>query len=170
MDLAELGNAVVAFARANPDWLAVIAFALAFVEFLPLVMFVLIGVAAIVGVSDPLQLWLMVAATTLGGACGDFFLYWIGRRYNTRIGSIWPFRRHPELLTRSSAFFKRWGEGAVVLGRFLGPVRFGAPVVAGVSRMPSLRFAAATLIGALAWAVVFLWPSALGADWLSKLF
>lgn len=170
MDLARVGSAIVEFARANPDWIALIAFALAFVEFVPLVMFALIGVAAIVGASDPVVLWVMVAATTIGGVCGDLFLYWLGRRYNARIDTLWPFSRHPQLLVRSRTFFHRWGEGAVIAGRFFGPVRAGAPVVAGLSRMSALRFAGATFIGALIWAMVFLWPSALGADWLSRLF
>ena len=168
--MSEVAGSVVEFARQNPDWIALIVFVLSFFEFLPIVWFMIIGVAAIVGPSEPLRLWLVVFAATLGGAAGDSFLYWIGRRYQTRVGALWPFSRHPQLLTRSTAFFAKWGEGAVFLGRFLGPVRAGAPVVAGTLRMPWLRFMATTLLAAFAWALVFLWPSALGVDWLADLF
>jgi membrane protein DedA with SNARE-associated domain len=168
--MGDFANSVIDFARQNPDWIALIMFVLAFFEFLPLVWFVVVGVAAIVGPSEPVRLWLVVLAATLGGAAGDSFLYWLGRRYQGRIGSLWPFSRHPKLLIRSNAFFQRWGEGAVILGRFTGPVRAGAPVVAGTLKMPWLRFLIATLLGAFAWAVVFLWPSALGVDWLGRFF
>jgi undecaprenyl-diphosphatase len=168
--MGDIAGSIVEFARQNPDWIALVMFVLAFVEFVPVVWVLLVGVAAVIGPNEPVKLWFVVAATTLGAVAGDSFLYWLGRRYGNRIGSIWPFSRHPGLLTRSGAFFQKWGEGAVILGRFTGPVRAGAPVVAGTLKMPWLRFLAATLIAAFAWAVIFLWPSALGADWLMKLF
>jgi membrane protein DedA with SNARE-associated domain len=169
MDLGALANSLVEFTRQNPNWIALVMFALAFFEFLPAVWLFLVAVAAVIGPSEPLRLWLAVLAATLGGAAGDCFLYWLGRHYQARVGRLWPFSRHPQLLTRSAAFFAKWGEGAVFLGRFMGPVRAGAPVVAGTLRMPWARFVITTLFAAFAWAIVFLWPSALGVDWLAGL-
>jgi membrane protein DedA with SNARE-associated domain len=37
-------------------------------------------------------------------------------------------------------FFKRWGAWAIVIGRFLGPLRASVPIVAGITEMPQVRF------------------------------
>jgi membrane protein DedA with SNARE-associated domain len=168
MNPSDIPNAVIELAKQNPDWIILIVFLLSVVEFVPFVWFAIVGVAAIAGAGDAKQLWLVVLAATLGGAAGDTLLYWLGRRYQARVAKLWPFSKRPQLLARSNAFFKKWGEGAVVLGRFLGPVRIGAPVVAGTMQMSWPRFLAATLLAAFVWAVVFLWPSAFGGQWLSR--
>jgi membrane protein DedA with SNARE-associated domain len=168
MNPSDTASAVIEFARQNPDWVMLIVFVLSVVEFVPFVWFAIVGVAAIAGAGDAKQMWFVVAASTLGGAVGDAMLYWFGRRYQTRVGELWPFSKRPHLLEKSTAFFKKWGEGAVILGRFLGPVRLGAPVVAGTMQMSWYRFLGATILAAFAWAVVYLWPSAFGGQWLSS--
>ena len=62
------------------------------------------------------------------------------------------------------------GIGAVVVGRFSGPVRAGVPLVAGALRMPAISFSAASFLGALASSLVFLVPAAVGAGTLFDLF
>jgi membrane protein DedA with SNARE-associated domain len=169
MDLNQIVESIVAFTRDHPNWIALVAFLLATLEFMPGIWLVLVGVAAIVGPDDPLRLWGFVISSALGGAVGDTFLYWLGGRFGGRVAAMWPFRRYPHLLERSSVFFKKWGAGAVIAGRFLGPARAGVPVVAGTLNMPWARFVVATLFGAHLWAVVFLWPAALGGGVLTDL-
>ena len=65
---------------------------------------------------------------------------------------IWPFRKHPERLTRSVSLFKRFGGSSVFIGRFFGPLRAIIPMAAGMLQMPPLRFYAANVFSAMVWA------------------
>ncbi|MFQ5851625.1 MAG: bifunctional DedA family/phosphatase PAP2 family protein [Candidatus Binatia bacterium] len=55
----------------------------------------------------------------------------------------------------SLAFFGRHGGKAVFIGRFIAWLRAFAPVVAGISRMPYLRFLLSNMLGGIAWATTF---------------
>jgi hypothetical protein len=47
---------------------------------------------------------------------------------------------HPEVLQRGVALSKTWGLVFVFVGRFFGPLRAAVPIVAGILRMPRLKF------------------------------
>lgn len=57
----------------------------------------------------------------------------------------------PEYVTRSHAFFERFGAWAIVLGRFVPIVRTVATVMAGVGRMRFGLYALYSVIGAVLW-------------------
>lgn len=165
----QIAAQLIGFAADHPQWIAALVFVLAFFEFVPFVWVALVGVAALVGPQNVSQLAVVVASATIGGALGDVSLYLLGQKNSGHLGRIWPFRKHPNLIAKSEAFCARWGLGAVVIGRFSGPVRAGVPVVAGALRMPVVTFSAASIAGALIAAIVFLVPAAVGAGSLFKM-
>ncbi len=57
---------------------------------------------------------------------------------------------------RTHAFFEKHGAIAVILSRFMPIIRTIAPFVAGVSKMPFLKYSWYNIIGGTAWILVFL--------------
>ncbi len=107
------------------------------------------GTVAALGNMDP-----YVLAVTLMGAAilGDSTNYLIGRTvgeklFNNADSKI--FRR--DYLLRTHAFYDRHGGKTVTLARFVPIVRTFAPFVAGVGKMPYLRFLAFSVAGTLVW-------------------
>jgi len=62
-----------------------------------------------------------------------------------------------DYLRRTEEFFARYGAMAVFLSRFMPIIRTFAPFVAGVGRMPAMRFLAYNLAGAICWVLLFIW-------------
>ena len=98
-------------------------------------------------------LWLvclvLVAAAVLGNACG----YWIGRAAGPAIFDK-PRSRlfNPAHVLKTQEFFDKYGNRAIVLGRFVPVVRTFITVMAGVGRMEPKRYLTYSRIGAVAWA------------------
>ena len=99
--------------------------------------------------------WLLPLLITASFA-GDNTNYWIGYQVGPRV-----FRRtrsrllNLEYLERAHAFYERHGGKTVFLARFLPILRTFAPFVAGIGRMPYVRFLAFSLSGAVAWIGLF---------------
>jgi membrane-associated protein len=91
----------------------------------------------------------LVAAAVLGNACG----YWIGRAAGPAIFDK-PRSRlfNPAHVLKTQEFFDKYGNRAVVLGRFVPIVRTFITVMAGVGRMEPKRYLTYSLIGGVAWA------------------
>jgi len=98
-------------------------------------------------------LWLvclvLVGAAVLGNACG----YWIGRAAGPAIFDK-PRSRlfNPAHVLKTQEFFDKYGNRAIVLGRFVPVVRTFITVMAGVGRMEPKRYLTYSLIGGVAWA------------------
>jgi membrane-associated protein len=98
-------------------------------------------------------LWLvclvLVVAAVLGNACG----YWIGRVAGPAIFDK-PRSRlfNPAHVLKTQEFFDKYGNRAIVLGRFVPIVRTFITVMAGVGRMESKRYLTYSVIGGVAWA------------------
>ncbi|WP_263264852.1 DedA family protein [Pseudomonas sp. RIT-PI-S] len=139
------------------SWIYLILFAVIFCEtglvvtpFLPgdSLLFIA-GAVAAGGGMDPLVLAaLLIAAAVLG----DSTNYVVGRTLGEKLFAN-PhsklFRR--DYLARTQAFYDRHGGKTVTLARFLPIIRTFAPFVAGVARMPYLRFLAFSVAGTLGW-------------------
>jgi membrane-associated protein len=109
------------------------------------------GISLAVGtIHTSLAAFLIVApiAAILGNLAG----YWIGYRAGPvvfdRPGSK-MFK--PEYVTRSHAFFERFGWATVFLARFVPIVRTVATVLAGVGRMRFPAYALASVLGGIIW-------------------
>ena len=57
---------------------------------------------------------------------------------------------------KTKAFFDKYGASAVILSRFMPIIRTIAPFVAGVGRMPFLKYSLYNIIGGASWILVFL--------------
>ena len=92
---------------------------------------------------------LLVGAALLGNVCG----YWIGRSAGPAVFDK-PRSRlfKPKHVLRTQEFFDRYGNRAIVLGRFVPIVRTFITVMAGVGRMDQRRYFTYSLIGGVAWA------------------
>jgi membrane-associated protein len=92
---------------------------------------------------------LLVVAALLGNACG----YWIGRTAGPAVFDK-PRSRlfKPQHVAKTQEFFDRYGNRAIVLGRFVPIVRTFITVMAGVGRMDARRYLTYSLIGGVAWA------------------
>ena len=110
------------------------------------------GLAVVTGLIET-PLWLacvvLSVAAFLGNACG----YWIGRRAGPTIFDR-PNSRlfKSENVERTQRFFDKYGNRAIVLGRFVPIVRTFITVMAGVGRMEPRRFMTFSAVGAVAWA------------------
>ncbi|GGP20825.1 DedA family protein [Silvimonas iriomotensis] len=107
------------------------------------------GTVAALGNMDPYVLALTLMAAAI---LGDSTNYLIGRTvgeklFNNPDSKI--FRR--DYLLRTHAFYDRHGGKTVTLARFVPIVRTFAPFVAGVGKMPYLRFLAFSVAGTLVW-------------------
>ena len=105
--------------------------------------------------------WLAAAVAIAGAILGDAVSYELGRIHRGRIRGMWPLAKHPRLVEHGEAYFAKGGARAVMLGRFLGPVRAIVPLVAGMSGMPPWHFYAVNVLSAIAWAAAHLVPGIL---------
>jgi membrane protein DedA with SNARE-associated domain len=98
----------------------------------------------------------ILLGAVLGSVLGDSVSYWFGRSFGGGIVRLWPFARHPDLLSRGILFFERHGGKSVFIGRFFGPIRAVIPLAAGIMQMPRGRFWFANVTSALVWAPMLL--------------
>ena len=92
--------------------------------------------------------------SVLGDSTGYLLGRRLGRSFLVRHGD--RFHLGPERLERVEGFFDRRGGSAIVIARFVGPLRTLAPFVAGSSRMRYRRFLPYTLVGTGLWSTTFL--------------
>jgi membrane-associated protein len=97
-------------------------------------------------------LLLLIGAAVSGNSVNYAIGYRIGPRAFS--GRYRFFRL--EYLQRTQQYFRRHGGATVLLSRFVPIVRTFAPFVAGIGRMPLMRFQAANLAGAAGWVALFL--------------
>jgi membrane protein DedA with SNARE-associated domain len=110
----------------------------------------------------------MALAGTLGYTLGAIAGWGIGR-YGGRV----YVERHgrwlhldPERLDRAEAWFERWGDLAVFLGRITPLVRSFVSIPAGVLEAPFVRYVLLTLAGSAIWCFAFAGAGwAAGASW-----
>jgi membrane protein DedA with SNARE-associated domain len=87
-----------------------------------------------------------------GANIGYYLGYRGGRPFVERFGSL--FRIRPEHIARSELFFARHGDKAILAARFVIGLRTWGSMLAGMARMPLVRFQVFSALGALCWAIV----------------
>jgi membrane-associated protein len=104
-----------------------------------------------IGIGAPLWLvcLVLIVAAFAGNACG----YGIGRAAGPAIFDKPQSRLfNPKHVAKTNEFFEKYGNRAIVLGRFVPIVRTFITVSAGVAQMPAKRYLTYSLIGGVAWA------------------
>jgi membrane-associated protein len=164
---------LVAFVSANA-WLAYLTlFLAALLEAVPVVGSVIPGSTIILALSalipgGELKLEGVLAAAIAGALIGDGSAFWLGHRRQREILSAWPMSNYPRLVTRSEAFFHRWGTLAVFFARFVPPIRAFVPLTAGALGMSPLRFYAVNIPAILLWAPAHVLPGVLAVSALHR--
>lgn len=93
-----------------------------------------------------------------GAILGDAVSYWIGKKLGPSVLRWQPLLRYRTKIARARLFFYRYGFIAVLVGRFLGPLRSTVPTVAGVMGMTEFKFQLANVLSALFWVPGLLAP------------
>ena len=99
--------------------------------------------------------WLY-ALFTAAAISGDTTNYWIGRFVGPKVFYKENVRfLNKEYLNRTHQFYDRHGGKTVSIARFMPIIRTFAPFVAGIGKMPYLRFLAYSIAGTIAWTGTF---------------
>ena len=165
---------LTAFLSANPGWAFAVAALCAFLETLFFVSAivpataVLLAAGGLSAVGDA-SLWPLVAGGWLGSVLGSSASWAIGRWAEPAINARPRLKRMlgGERLKRR---VRRWGPPFVAASHVLGAFRAPAFVVAGMAGMQWWRFLPATMLGAVAWAVLVPYAGAAGGTVLDYLF
>ena len=160
---SELVTSLLNWVAANPGWISAFIFISALGESLTIIGVIIPGallmfsLGALIGLGH-IDFWSAYWWSTLGAIIGDALSFWIGEVFQDRIRRLWPFTKHPEMITRSEEFFRKHGGKSVLFGRFFGPVRGTIPTVAGMMGMHWRAFTIANVISGVLWAPVYLLP------------
>jgi membrane protein DedA with SNARE-associated domain len=115
----------------------------------------LVGAYLALGVLDPYS---VIPWAIAGAFFGYSASYEIGRWAGPSICRKWPLNRFRKSAARARLFFRRYGSGSIIAGRFLGPVQSTMPLVAGIMIMNRRRFYGSNAISTIIWVPVLLAP------------
>ena len=106
------------------------------------------GVLVAQEVIQPISAILVVYAGLL---LTDFFLYLVGKKYGRRVVEHKRFHRiiSPENISKIEERFKAWGPWVIFFGRHVIGLRAQLFLVAGVLRIPAIKFLMVDAISAL---------------------
>ena len=128
-------NEILIWLEQNPEWVAFGFIGASFIESFALIGIIIPGVvllAVIAGLaSTSLSVYEVVLLAYLASFFSDITSYFIGFSLRNSLAKIWPFNKHPKLLTNGKAFFQKYGMIGLFIGKFIGPVRPLLPITAG---------------------------------------
>lgn len=115
-----------------------------------------------------LILWQIVVWGAFGNLFGSILAYWAGalggRKLIKKFGKYILISDHD--LEMADNWFKKYGQGAVFLGRVLPVVRTFISLPAGIAKMNFWKFSIFTFIGSLAWSFVLAYAGLImGENW-----
>ncbi|WP_395141577.1 DedA family protein [Armatimonas sp.] len=102
--------------------------------------------------SAPLSISLVYPLFLVAAFLGDNCNYWLGKKFGRALfnnPNSKLFKK--ENLSKTEAFFAKYGPKAIIMARFVPIVRTFSPFVAGMGNMPYSRFLMYSVIGAVAW-------------------
>ena len=118
------------------------------------------------GTLSPLPIFLWGFA---GAVLGDALSYWIGKWLGPRVLRLKLLKAHRRSVARARLLCFRYGFLAVLLGRFLGPMRSLMPAVAGVMGMAEKKFQLANVLSAALWIPALMAPGAMAMAFVTNL-
>ncbi|WP_114936329.1 DedA family protein [Mucilaginibacter endophyticus] len=154
---------LVQITSAYQGWTYLILFLIIFAEtgfvvtpFLPGDSLLFAAGALIAGGSSGLDIWLLGIILIAAAFIGNTVNYLLGNYLGPKV-----FKEENKILKleyylKTKAFFDKHGGKAVIFSRFMPIIRTIAPFVAGVGRMPFLRYSLYNIIGGASWIIVFL--------------
>jgi membrane-associated protein len=98
-------------------------------------------------------LWLVCTILVVAALAGNASGYWIGRAAGPAVFDRPKSKLFkPQHVRKTQDFFDKYGNRAIVLGRFVPVVRTFITVMAGVGQMEPKRYLTYSLIGGVGWA------------------
>lgn len=112
--------------------------------------------ALIAGGNTGLNIYLLAIILIIAAFTGNTINYMLGNYLGPKV-----FKENNKILKldyylQTKAFFDKHGGKAVIFSRFMPIIRTIAPFVAGVGRMPFLRYSLYNIIGGASWIILFL--------------
>jgi len=109
---------------------------------------ILCGFLIASGVVEPLP---AIAVVAFGMLSTDFFLYHVGRKYGRKVVAHRRFRKILSVRreARLEKIFGKWGAYVIFFGRHLLGLRSQIFLVAGILRMPRLKFVVADAVSSI---------------------
>lgn len=113
--------------------------------------------AAVLAGSGRFNIVEVIVVASAAAIVGDTIGYWIARLGGRRLIDRIPFAGDvaQKLLPRGEAFFERHGPKTVLIARFVAGLRVVIAWLAGLSKMPWLRFLAYNAAGGILWATSY---------------
>lgn len=101
-----------------------------------------------------LNLGYLLVLLLVAAIVGDNVNYWVGRKIGLKMLKI-KFRGKnlvkEEYLTKTHAFYEKYGPKTIIMARFVPIVRTFAPFVAGVAEMNYKKFLSFDVLGGVLW-------------------
>jgi membrane protein DedA with SNARE-associated domain len=117
---------------------------------------ILLAAGALVG-SARLNLILVLAAATVASLIGDVLWYWIGRLGGARVLG-WLCRislERDSCVRKTERLITTQGARSLIFAKFVPGFSLVAPPLAGVARMPFLKFFTISAVGGVVWSGAF---------------
>ena len=103
-----------------------------------------------------LNVWYVYVILSAAAILGDSTNYWIGRVVGPKVFHKEKVRLlNKKHLDEAHAFYERHGGKTVFIARFMPILRTFAPFVAGIGKMPYVRFLAYSISGTICWIGTF---------------
>lgn len=112
------------------------------------------GAIAAANNNEGLSIYVLIPLLIVAALCGDNVNYFVGKFMSEQIKKrekILFFKR--EYITKTEAFYEKYGRQAIIMARFVPIVRTIAPFVAGAGNMPYRRYITFCILGAFIWVV-----------------
>lgn len=109
-------------------------------------------------------IWVSIPLIMLAAITGNMTGFWIGATAGPKVFRTNSRFFKPEYVDRTSAFFERYGNRAIIFARFVPIIRTVITVLAGVGHMDRARFFKFSAIGGVIWAAV----NGFGGYWLGS--
>jgi membrane-associated protein len=123
------------------NWAYLILFLGSYLETVMFLSFIVHGevffiIGALLAGANVLNFWLVSLVIILGGIFGDSTSYFLGKYFNKKFYSKPPGK----LREKANKFMEKYGAKAVFFARFLGPLSWVMPFVAGLHKLKYTDF------------------------------